>query len=276
MRYSKIKFSTVILNLIILILLILLIYPLAMTIWCSFKSEQAFQYSRWYLTMPLRLSNYMVAFPMIWRYIVNTIFVAGAGTAGMLFIASISAYTFARMKFPGKEFLYMCIIALMMIPGILSMVPGFMLYKRIIGLNNYAVLIVPIIVGGPIFGVFLLRAFFEGIPESIFEAARIDGAGEFAVYKTICLPLSIPILGTLTIMQVVGVWNDLLWPMITIQDDKFMTISAGLVIRFTSQVGSNYPLTFSGYMLASIPLIMLFAFANKYYIEGLTSSAIKL
>lgn len=273
---NKITFGTVILHTIIAILLFMLLYPLVMTLWCSFKSDLAFDYARWYPTLPIRWTTYTTAFPLIWRYILNTVFVAVVGTAGMLFISSISAFTFARMKFPGREFLYTCVIALMMIPGILSLVPGFMIYKHLGLLNSYWVLIIPIVVGAPVFGIFLLRAFFEGIPEEVFEAARIDGAGEFLVYKSICLPLSIPIMGTLAIMQIVGVWNDFVWPRITIQDDKLMTISAGLLMRFTSQVGSNYPLTFAGYMIASVPLIILFTFANKYYIEGLTSSALKL
>jgi multiple sugar transport system permease protein len=247
-----------------------------MAFWNAFKSDQGFLYSRWYPTMPLRFRNFIVAFPLIWRYLLNTLVVASAGTAGMLFISSLSAFTFARMKFPGKEFLYMMVIALMMIPGILTIVPSFMLYKNFGLLNTPWVLILPIIVGGPVFGTFLLRAFFTGIPEDIFEAARIDGAEEFRVYYSICLPLCMPILGTLTIMQINGVWNDYFWPMITQNRHENMTISAGLLVQFSTEFTSNYPVQFAGYLLSSVPLILLFVFANKYYIEGLTSSAIKL
>jgi ABC-type glycerol-3-phosphate transport system permease component len=170
----------------------------------------------------------------------------------------------------------MMFIALMMIPGILTLVPSFMLYKEIVGLNNYRILIMPMIVGGAVFGVFLLRSFFEGLPESIFESARIDGAAEFKVFAKICIPMSMPIMGTLAIMQIINAWNDYIWPMITIEDDSYYTISAGLLLRFSNIVGTNYPITFAGYLLSSLPLILLFIFANKYYIQGLTSSAIKL
>lgn len=270
------KFPQIVLNGVILLLLFMLVYPLAMSIWCSFKTEIGFMYTRWYPTIPLRIKNYSVVFGNIWRYMVNTIFVATTGTAGLLFIASISAYTFARLKFPGKEFLFMMVIALMMVPGVLTLVPNYMLYQRFGLLNTYWVLILPMLSTGPVFGTFLLRSFFKSIPEDIFESARIDGAKEFIVFYKISLPLSLPILGTLTIMQVGGIWNDFLWPMITIQKDSMLTISAGLITRFTSEYGSNFPLSFAGYMIASFPLLILFIFANKYYVQGLTSAALKL
>ncbi len=276
MTIGKFSISQTVLHVIIWILLFVLLYPLAMTVWSSFKMDLDFEYSKWFPTLPLNLNNYAVTFHMVWRYIANTIFVAGAGCVGMLFLSSIAAFAFARMKFPGREFLYISIIALMMIPGVLSLVPSYMLYNNFGLLDTYWVLILPNIIGGSIFGVFLLRSSFEGIPEEIFEAARIDGASEFKVYMLICLPLSLAIMGTLAIMNIIGVWNDYLWPMITIRNDDLLTISAGLIVKFTKQTGNNYPLTFAGYMLSSIPLIFLFTFANRYYIEGLTSSAIKL
>jgi multiple sugar transport system permease protein len=259
-----------------IILLFLMLYPLAMAFWNAFKSELGYLYTRWYPTIPLRFRNFVVSFPRIWRYIVNTLIVAAFGTAGMLFVSSLAAYAFARMRFAGKEAVYMAVIALMMIPGILTLVPSFMLYKGFGLLNTRLVLIIPIISGGSVFGTFLLRAFFSGIPEDIFEAARIDGAKEFKVYWLICLPLCMPILGTLTIMQINGIWNDYMWPMVTQQNHEKLTISAGLIVQFVREFSTNYPAQFAGYLLSSIPLILVFIFANKYYIEGLTSSAIKL
>lgn len=277
MMYKKEKsISDYVVNAVMIFLILLMIYPLAMAVWSALKSEDIFKSTQWYPTLPLYLSNISVAFPKIYRYMINTIFVAGAGTVGMLFVSSISAFTFARMKFLGKNVLYTMVISLMMIPSVLTLVPSYMIYKSIIGLNNYLILILPIIVGGPVFGIFLLRTFFEGIPEDVFEAARIDGAKEFTVYIKICLPLSLPIMGTLAIMQINGVWNDYLWPMITIKSNELFTISAGLLMNYVSAFTSNYPAIFSGYLISSFPLVILFVFANKYYIEGLTSSAMKL
>lgn len=206
----------------------------------------------------------------------NTVFVAVTATLGMIIISTLSAYTFARMEFPGKKLLFALIIGLMMIPGVLTLVPSYVLYKNIIGLDNYSILILPTIVGAPVFGTFLLRTFFEGVPESIFEAAKIDGSSEFKTYYKICMPLSVPIIITLAIMQINGIWNDYLWPMITIKNEKLYTISAGLLLNYVGAYSSNYPLIFAGYLVASIPLILVFVYANKYYIEGLTSSGMKL
>lgn len=275
MRRSRDFFQVLVTGIVILLLLIML-YPLAMALWGAFKSNYSFAQTKWYPTIPLRVTNISTAWTAIWRYMANTVLVAVAGTAGSLFIASLSAYTFARMEFVAKNFLYMMVMALMMIPGVLTLVPSYMIYKSVFGLNNFFILIVPQIVGGPVFGVFLLRSFFEGINESVFESARMDGAGEFTVFSRVCVPMSMPIMGTLAIMQILGTWNDYMWPMITIQDNEKLTISAGLLLNFTSQVSTNYPVMFAGYLVAALPLILLFTFANRYYIEGLTSSGLKL
>lgn len=264
------------LHIVIIALLLIMLYPLAFTLWGAFKSAFIFNQTKWYPTLPIRVTNLAVAWPNIWRYILNTVIVAGAGTLGCLFISTLSAYAFAKMQFVGRNVLYFMVIALMMIPGILTLVPSYMIYKSVIGLNNYMILIIPIIFGGAVFGVFLLRAFFDGLPEAIFESARIDGAKEYTVFSKICVPMSMPIVGTLAIMQIVGTWNEFMWPMITIQDDHLLTLSAGLLMRFSSVTSTNYPVLFSGYLLASLPLILLFIFANKAYVEGLTSSGLKL
>ncbi|MFR5869927.1 MAG: carbohydrate ABC transporter permease [Acutalibacteraceae bacterium] len=264
------------LHLILIALLFIMLYPLAMALWNAFKSELGFAYTRWYPTLPLRVTNFSTVFPSVWRYILNTVIVAAAGTCGMLFIASLAAFSFARMRFPGREFFYMMVIALMMIPGILTVVPTYMMYKSMGLLNSYWVLILPIIFGGSVFGMFLLRSFFQSIPEDVFEAARIDGATEFRVYRSVCIPMSLPIMGTLAIIQINSTWNDYVWPMITIKDYDIITISAGLLMRFVQTYSTNYPLQFAAYLLSSLPLILLFIFANKYYVEGMISSAIKM
>lgn len=246
------------LHLILIALLFIMLYPLAMALWNAFKSELGFAYTRWYPTLPLRVTNFSTVFPSVWRYILNTVIVAAAGTCGMLFIASLAAFSFARMRFPGREFFYMMVIALMMIPGILTVVPTYMMYKSMGLLNSYWVLILPIIFGGSVFGMFLLRSFFQSIPEDVFEAARIDGATEFRVYRSVCIPMSLPIMGTLAIIQINSTWNDYVWPMITIKDYDIITISAGLLMRFVQTYSTNYPLQFAAYLLSSLPLILLF------------------
>lgn len=272
----KISVPQLLINVVILVLLVIMLYPLAMSFWNAFKSQVGYDYTRWYPTLPLRVSNLKVAFEQTWRYTLNTVIVAVAGTAGCLIVASLAAYTFARMEFPGRKILFALVIGLMMMPGVLTLVPSYSIYRSMGLMNNLLVLILPVIIGGSIFGVFLLHAFFHGLPNAVFESARIDGAGDFQCYYKIALPLCRPILGTLTIMKFIDVWNDYLWPMITIHDYNKLTISAGLLVSFTKQYSSNMPVTFSGYLIASTPLILLFIFANQFYIEGLVNSAIKM
>ena len=230
---KEFRIGQIVNHIILVFLLLLLLYPLTMAVWNSFKTQAEFEISKWFPTLPLNFTNIGFAFPKLIGYIANTIFVGAAGTLGMLAISSLAAYSFARLNFPGKKFFYALVLGLMMVPAIMTLVPSFMLYKSLVGINTYAILIIPIIVGGSVFGVFLLRTFFEGIPEGVFEAARIDGANEFAVYIKICVPLSGAIIATLAIMQLTGVWNDYIWPMIAVPTDVTkLTISAAIKKEF--------------------------------------------
>lgn len=274
--HAKIRLGQVLDHVIMVLLLILMLYPLCMAVWGAFKLNANFDATKWYPTFPLSFENLAYAAQELYVYIFNTILVGGVGTLAMLIVASLAAYAFARMKFFGKDFLYLMVLALMMLPAIMTLVPSFMLYKKLVGTNTYLILILPIITGGSVFGVFLLRSFFTGISESIFEAARLDGLGELGCYFYICIPLSVPILATLAIMQLSSTWNDYLWPMIAIPTDtNKLTIAAAIKKEFLSGNTGSYPTLFAGYLISSVPLILLFLFANKFYVEGLTSASIK-
>ncbi len=276
MQRTKIRIGQIVDHVLLVLMLLVMVYPLFMAVWCSFKSTAEFNISKWYPTLPLNFENVWFALKELWVYILNTVFVGGAGTLGVLVVSSLAAYAFARMKFFLKNFLYGMVIALMMIPAIMTLVPSFMLYKQLVGTDTYLILIIPIITGGSVFGVFLLRGFFEGVSESIFEAAKMDGAGDLRCYLSICVPLSVPILLTLAIMQLTGTWNDYIWPMIAIPSDaNKLTIAAAIKKEFLSANSGSYPTLFAGYLIASVPLILLYVFSNRFYVEGLTSAAVK-
>ncbi len=276
MQRHKIRIGQTIDHFLLILLLLVMVYPLFMAVWCSFKSTAVFNASKWYPTLPLNFENVWFALKELWVYILNTVLVGGVGTLGVLVVSSLAAYAFARMKFFLKNFLYGMVIALMMIPAIMTLVPSFMLYKQLVGTDTYLILIIPIITGGSVFGVFLLRGFFEGVSESIFEAAKMDGAGDLRCYLSICIPLSVPILLTLAIMQLTGTWNDYIWPMIAIPSDaNKLTIAAAIKKEFLSANSGSYPTLFAGYLIASVPLILLYVFSNRFYVEGLTSAAVK-
>ncbi len=264
-------------HIILIILGILTFYPFAFTIITSFKDNFQFIHNFWGITLPLHFSNYTDAWSRISRYILNSGIVTTISAFGVLAVASISAFVFARFNFPGREFLFLCILSLLMIPGILTLVPAFLLVKRLGLLNTYWVLILPYISGGQVFAIFILRSFIASLPEELFEAARVDGATTLKSFFNIAIPLSKPILVTVAIMNVLGTWNDYVWPLVTIPDGRMWTITVGIV-SFSSQYGGleMWGPMFAGYVIASIPLIVLFFFTMRYFIAGLTSGALKV
>jgi len=263
----------------IVILLLVSLLPVYLMIAISVKTPLQFQYERWTVSIPMRLSNYDAAWATVASYIWNTLLVAIVGFVGMLLLSIIGGYVFARMRFPLREPLYFAIISLLAVPWVISFVPAYMLYGDLGLLNSRWALIMPNIAGGPVFGIFLLRAFFSGIPEELYEAARIDGAGHFRLIWQLTLPLSLPVLATLAVINFVATWNSFLWPLVTINDDSRQVISVGLY-RLSAAVtqspdASVWGPLFAGYVIASLPLALLFFVLGKWYIEGLVESGLK-
>jgi len=268
------------LHLIIILLIVMSLYPITILLFGFTKDSLTWEYNKWGPALPFWFINVQYAWEEVGRAFWNTIFVAVVSTAGGVFLSSLGGFVFARIRFYGKEVIFYFIIALMMVPGILGLVPWYLLIKQL-GLDNSLWGIIwPSIFSTPIFGIFLLRGFFASIPEDLFEAGRMDGCGNFKLYYKIAVPISYAILATLAVMHIVGVWNDLIGPSIILTDPKKYVITLALR-NFSVQLGGggvliNYPALFAAYFIASIPLILLFAFASKYYVEGLASSGLKL
>jgi len=263
-------------HLILALAAILTFYPFVFMIISSFKTSPQFIHNFWGIAWPPTLANYSDAWKRVSGYVMNSVLVSTASMVGVLFISSITAFVFGRYNFPGREFFFFAILALLMIPGVLTLVPAFLLIKSFGLLNTYWALILPYVSGGQILAIFILRSFIASLPEELFESARIDGARTWDLYAKITLPLSTPILVTIAIMNVLGTWNDYIWPLVTIPDGRRWTISVGIV-SFGSQYGGleNWGPMFAGYVIASLPLIILFMFTMRYFIAGLTSGAIK-
>ncbi len=258
------------------VLAVITFFPFIFLLISSFRSTVEFTHAFWGLPRVPELANYRDAWRVVSPYLFNSLVVSGVSMVGVLAIASVSSFVFARFRFPGREVLFMAILALLMIPSILTLIPAFLLVKQLNLINTYWALILPYIAGGQVFAIFILRSFIASLPEELFEASRLDGASTFQMFWHIALPLSKPMLITVAIMSVLTTWNDYIWPLVTIPSQDLWTISLGIV-SFGSQYGGleRWGPMFAGYVIASIPLIVLFTLTMRYFIAGLTSGAIK-
>jgi ABC-type glycerol-3-phosphate transport system permease component len=258
------------------ILLGLTLTPIFFMLFSSLKSNAQILGNFWGLPSPPRWANFTEAFAAIWRYLLNTVLYALGGSIAVVVLSSLSGYVFAKKQFPGKDLLFMMMLGLMMIPGVLTLIPAYVLYSNFGLTNTPWVILIQAAAGGQIMGTFLCRTFISGIPSEVFEAAKIDGANEARIYFKIVFPLSLPIISTVFIMQAVGIYNDYIWPLLTISDTKIQMLGVGLTV-FTNQFGiADMGVQFAAYAISSVPLILIFSFGMKYFIQGMTSGAIKM
>ena len=202
----------------------------------------------------------------------NTIVVTILMIIGQLMIVTICAYAFDRLRFPGKNVLFLGMLALMMVPGQIFIIPRFKLMVQL-GLTNTLIgLVLPGLFN--IFGVFLMRQFFSTIPRELDEAARIDGCGYFRIYWDVLLPLVKPALTTLAILAMLGTWKDLMWPLINNSSASKMTLAAGLAMLIGEHT-TYYEQVMAGGIIAVIPIIVLFVIFQKQFVEGIAHSGIK-
>jgi len=273
---------------ILFVLLIITLVPFLMTFLISQKTNAEIYTQFWALPTSLHPEYFADAFAPLRRYMINSVIVCVGALVGVLSLSALSGYVFARMRFPGRDLLYMMLLSLMMIPAILTLIP---LFKWIHGfplvggnnvwgeggtglLNTWFALWLPYWAGGQLFGILLCRSYFESLPESLFEAARIDGASELRVFLTIALPLARPILATLLIMQFVATYNDYIWPLVTISSPDKQVFAVGIT-SFAAEAQLDLAPQMAGYIIGSIPLIVLFTFGMKAYIEGITAGGLK-
>jgi multiple sugar transport system permease protein len=261
--------------LILTVILALSFLTIALMIFLSLKDNGQIYGRFWSLPDPVRWENYRDGWVTMRRYIFNSLWYSMVSVVIVVFLSSISGYVFARHKFPGKEAIYVIILALLMIPGILTLIPAFVLVKQLGLFNTPWALILPWSAGGQVFGILLCRTYFATLPQELFDAAKVDGASELEQYFRIALPLSWPILVTLAIMHLVGSYNDFIWPLLTISDQNIQVVTVGLT-QFRDEFGTvTWGPRMAAYAVSSLPLVILFAFGMRYYVRGLTSGAVK-
>lgn len=257
------------------VILILSFATIALMIFLSLKDNGQIYGRFWSMPDPIRWENYREGWLTMRRYIVNSLVYSLVSVIGVVFLSSLSGYVFARHRFPGKELIYLLILALLMIPGILTLIPTFVLVRELGLINTPWALILPWTAGGQVFGILLCRSFFATLPQDLFDAAKVDGASEFEQYIRIAMPLSWPILVTLAIMHLVGSYNDFIWPLLAISDQHLQVVTVGLT-QFRNEFGTvTWGPRMAAYAVSSLPLVLLFAAGMRFYVRGLTSGAVK-
>lgn len=211
-----------------------------------------------------------------WLYLKNSVIVSVAITFGQVLFSAMAAYAFARMRFPGRDKIFALFLAALMIPGIFTMMPNFLLIKQLGLLNTLTGIVLPFFFMTP-FAIFFLRQFFLGINREIEEAATIDGAGHFRIFLRIVLPMSSAPVFTLVILTYIGAWNEYFWPLVVASDEKarVLTVALGIFQSQTPQGAPDWPGLMAATLVAALPIVILFAIFGKKIVNNIQFSGIK-
>lgn len=256
---------------------VFVILPLVYMISTSLKGQvYVFEFPPRFIPSQPTLNNFVSAWRSnnFGRYFLNSLLVALITTVLQIFLSSTVAYAFARFEFPGKNVLYYTLLATLMVPGMMLIIPQFMLASRLKLMNSLAGLILVYTAGGISFNTFLLRGFFEQLPRELEEAALIDGATHLTIFFRILLPLSTPALATVGIFTFLGAWDEYIWALTTINDPLKRTLPIAIA-NFHGTHASDWGLVFAGSLIAIIPVLTVFVLLQKYFIKGLTAGAVK-
>jgi len=255
---------------------IAVITPFVWMILGSFKSQGELLRSppTWLPESPT-LNNYRQLFDKasFGRYFANSILVAVAVTAGNLLFCSMVGYALAKMNFRGKKLVFTLVMGTLLIPGMVTFVPLFVLVANLGLVDSYPGLILPFLVTP--FGVFLMRQFIVGLPDELLDAGRVDGASEMRIFRQIILPLCGPGLATLGILTFLGSWNNFLWPLVVAQTQEHYTLPVALALFSTGQNVTNYGLLLAGATVVVVPIVIVFLIFQRRFIEGIATTGIK-
>lgn len=206
------------------------------------------------------------------RFFINSLIVAISVTLLSTFINSLAGFAFAKYRFPGRDKIFAVLILALMVPPQITMIPNFLILKKLGMINSYLGLIVP--ATASVFAIFLIRQFIYSIPNSLIESARIDGCSEFGIYWRIILPLCKPVLATLAILTFMSSWNSFLWPLVIMIKESMYTLPVALA-NLNGQYTTDYGLLTAGAVIVVVPVICVFLVAQKYIIEGISTTGVK-
>jgi ABC-type glycerol-3-phosphate transport system permease component len=260
----------------ILFLLALTFYPFLQLINMSLKSNTMIKLDFLGLPSPLKPANYIGAWDFVQRPIMNSLFICAVCLLFIIMMVSMSGYAFGRLEFRGKRFFFSAIIAVLMIPYTLLLVPNYRIVTAMGFLNTYMAMILPYIAGQQIFGIVLARSFYGSLPQELFDAARIDGANEAQTFLRIALPLSTPTLITVGVTCVVAMYNDYIWPTIVLTTgDKMKTFCQIVFNTAAGRGSSDLGLMAAAFIIGTLPLLIITCSCLKYYLRGMIEGAVK-
>ena len=253
--------------------------PILMMASMSLRESGSIYANFWAAPWPVHPANYANAFSVLFWPTLNTLVLCAITVGGVLFLSTVSGYAFARMKFPGRAVLFGAVMVLMMTPATLLLTPNYVLAMKLGLRDTYAGLWLFYVSSGQVMGIFLMRSFFAALPEELFESARLDGASEWQCIWRIAVPLCRPILVTVAITTTLFVYNDLIWPMLMINNPDRETLMQAL-LRFIpadreATGRTDLGAVTAGYVFASIPIVAIFWLGMKSYIRGTLSGAVK-
>jgi ABC-type glycerol-3-phosphate transport system permease component len=231
-------------------------------------------FSSWFFGSQITGDNFVQLFTKVpfWRYILNSVFITCASVTIQLFLSSLAGFALAKYQFKGKGFIYLLMLATMMIPAQVTMAPAYELLYRLGLVNTYTGLILPGAVS--VFGIFLFDRALQQIPDELIQAARIDGCTEFRIYWDVVMPLARPMIGAFCLIAFMGHWNSFLWPQIMLHGNEKFTLPIALnqMVGIYSQ---DYGMLMAGTFLSVLPVIVLFFLLQREFIAGLTAGAVK-
>lgn len=249
------------------------LFPFYAMVVLSLKPTAAVEFPGSLLPWPIDLDAYATVLDSrsILRWLLNTTIYSVVSVVAVLLLAAMAGYAFAKKRFPGRETMFWSFLAMVMVPYHVTLIPTFILIAKVGGVDTYWGLILPTLANAQ--AVFLMRQFIQGLPDELFEAARIDGASEWRMFVQIVLPLCKPILATLGVFVFLWHWNDLLWPLIIGQSGDMRTLTVGIASLQQENVPLNVML--AGSVVAFVPIFAAYLVGQRYFTEGVTMSGIK-
>ena len=253
------------------------ILPWIWMISTSLKNPQELSvYPPIWIPHPIRWDNYLQALRQaaFAAYLGNTLLVTLPSVLGAVLSNAIVAYGFGRLRWPGRDLVFGVVLATLILPGFVTFIPLYLIFRKLNWINTYLPLVIPTFLGNPFF-IFLLRQFFMGLPEELSDAARVDGASEFRIFTQIVLPLARPALAVVALFQFIGSWNDYFGPLIYLSDKALYTISLGIANMQSSYGFMNFAWIMAATCMSVLPIVVLFFFAQRTFIEGIALTGLK-